>query len=252
MNSLTKNFVFESHPVTVIVDKDGEVWFDATQVCEALGYERSASHVIEKLDDDEKKCLSRKEFSDWTESVQSLEGGAQFKNFVSEPGTYKLIFQSRKEEAKRFTRFVTHEILPEIRKTGSYAPNAKEVPIEKISDTFCKTKKMALANGASELEARRQAREMVRQKYGVNVNQLLGVGEPKEVKWDEKETQMAQKILSIVEKLIEKKGQANHREVLRSSHLKTQDLDTILDDLIDKERLEEKKRGTYRYYFPAN
>ena len=47
-------------------------------------------------------------------------GRKQNANFVNEPNMYKLIFQSRKESAERFTDWVTSKVLPEIRKTGSY------------------------------------------------------------------------------------------------------------------------------------
>ncbi len=53
-------------------------------------------------------------------AITDTLGGAQEVNTVTEPGLYKLIFKSRTPEAKRFTRWVTHEVLPSLRRTGIY------------------------------------------------------------------------------------------------------------------------------------
>ena len=95
-----------------VVMKDGEPWFVAADVCRVL--ELADTHVaIRKLDDDEKgRCL-----------IPTL-GGEQQMTIVSEPGLYRLIAASRKPEAKRFQRWVYHEVLPSIRKTGSYGASS--------------------------------------------------------------------------------------------------------------------------------
>lgn len=93
------------------VDKDGEVWFVAKDVCIILGL-ADIHTAIRSLDDDEK-------------GRQSLPtpGGIQEMTIINEPGLYKLTFKSRKTEAKNFTRWVTHKVLPAIRKTGAYSVN---------------------------------------------------------------------------------------------------------------------------------
>ena len=97
------------------VDHDGEVWFVAKDVCEIL--EIVDSHTaIRDLDDDEKGG----------HNMPTL-GGMQNMTVISECGLYKLAFKSRKPEAKNFTRWVTHDVLPTIRKTGSYTiPGAEQ------------------------------------------------------------------------------------------------------------------------------
>ena len=84
----------------------GESWFAAADVCRALGIEKTAAS---RLDDDEKGLRL----------TQTL-GGEQRALFVSEPGLYKLVMRSRKPEAKAFQRWVTHEVLPSIRRSGGY------------------------------------------------------------------------------------------------------------------------------------
>ena len=100
-------FDFESHNVRVVVGHDGEPMFVAADLLSTLNLDRKA---LERLDDDEK-------------GVSSIHtpGGNQEMSVVNESGLYNLVLGSRKPEAKRFKRWVTHEVLPSIRKTGSYA-----------------------------------------------------------------------------------------------------------------------------------
>lgn len=73
------------------------------------------SDAVRKLDEDEKMTLAL------TDSHSGSRGGAQSLLLINEPGLYSLIMSSRKPEAKKFKRWVTHEVLPSIRKTGLYA-----------------------------------------------------------------------------------------------------------------------------------
>lgn len=108
MNQLVA-FNFESSNVRVCVGENGEPQFVAADVCQALTIDNHRN-VLARLDEDEK-------------GVQSMDtpGGRQDLAVVNESGLYSLILTSRKPEAKRFKRWVTHEVLPSIRKTGSYA-----------------------------------------------------------------------------------------------------------------------------------
>ncbi|MBQ3446929.1 MAG: Bro-N domain-containing protein [Synergistaceae bacterium] len=102
------------------VERDGEVWFVAKDVCDVLEI-KNTTDAIKSLDDDEKMTL------DFSEGHSGQRGGAQSYNVINEPGLYRLIFRSNKSEAKQFTRWVTHEVLPTIRKTGSYTiPGAEQ------------------------------------------------------------------------------------------------------------------------------
>ena len=87
---------------------DGEPWFVAADVCHALDI-GNPSDALNRLDDDERTLVS-------------IEGASNGKpvNGVNEPGLYSLVLGSRKPEAKAFKRWITHEVLPEIRKTGGY------------------------------------------------------------------------------------------------------------------------------------
>ncbi len=91
------------------VMKDGQPWWVAKDVCEVLGIS-SHRDALARLDDDERESVL----------VDTL-GGAQEFGAVNEAGLYSLILRSRKPEAKAFKRWVTHEVLPSIRKTGSYS-----------------------------------------------------------------------------------------------------------------------------------
>ena len=101
-------FEFESHALRVDLDAAGQPWFVAADVCAAL--ELPETHkAIARLDDDEKGRNSI-----------PTPGGQQEMSVVNESGLYNLVLGSRKPEAKRFKRWITHEVLPSIRKTGSY------------------------------------------------------------------------------------------------------------------------------------
>ncbi len=87
---------------------DDAPWFIARDVCEVLGI-KNPSDALSRLDDDEKGI-----------GITDTLGGKQELASISEAGLYSLIFRSRKKEAKAFKRWVTHEVLPAIRKTGRF------------------------------------------------------------------------------------------------------------------------------------
>ena len=104
---------------TVMVD--GEPWFVAKDVCEALDITNSRDAVA-RLDDDEKGVVS-------TDTL----GGTQELSAINEPGLYTLILGSRKPEAKAFRRWITHEVLPALRRTGRYgAPGSVTQSISEL------------------------------------------------------------------------------------------------------------------------
>ncbi|MCG9060200.1 hypothetical protein LH452_15055 [Laribacter hongkongensis] len=108
-------FQFESHAVRVQVDGAGLPWFNAGDVCDALEMGNPSQAIKSHVDGDD---------------LQKLEtltpGGRQRQNHVNESGLYSLIFGSTKDAARRFKKWVTSEVLPAIRKTGSYsAPSAQ-------------------------------------------------------------------------------------------------------------------------------
>lgn len=110
--------IFENHEfgkIRVTTGEDGEPLFVAADVCRALEH-TNVTMALERLDDDEKAKLNL-----------GLSGGDT--NCVTEAGLYTLVLGSRKPEAKAFKRWVTHEVIPAIRKHGGYLTPAA---IEKV------------------------------------------------------------------------------------------------------------------------
>lgn len=102
-----QNFAFDDMLVRVIM-RDGEPWFVLADVCRVLDIKNSRD-VSARLDADEKD-----------RHTMTTLGGQQDVSIINESGLYSLILTSRKEEAKRFKKWVTSDVLPSIRKTGSY------------------------------------------------------------------------------------------------------------------------------------
>ena len=98
--------------------QNGEPWFVAADVCKALDIENNRK-ATNRLDDDEKGV-----------TLSDTLGGKQKLTIVNEAGLYSLVLGSRKPEAKAFKRWITHEVLPSIRKTGGYITGQ-----EGLSDT---------------------------------------------------------------------------------------------------------------------
>ncbi|MEW5890074.1 MAG: Bro-N domain-containing protein, partial [Pseudomonadota bacterium] len=118
-------FDFEGRQVRVVTDAQGEPWFVAADVCAAL-HLPDTHKAVARLDDDEKG----------RNSIPTL-GGDQEMTVVNEPGLYSLVLGSRKPEAKRFKRWVTHEVLPAIRKTGRYALSGTPALPAPTQDRVC-------------------------------------------------------------------------------------------------------------------
>ncbi len=107
MENDIKIFNYEDKEIRIL-DIDGEPWWVAKDVCDVLELTNSRM-VVDGLDDDEKDV-----------SNIYTHGGTQSMTIINEPGLYSLILRSRKEEAKKFKRWITHDVLPAIRKTGMY------------------------------------------------------------------------------------------------------------------------------------
>ena len=98
-----------------VVEKDGEPWFVAVDVCDILGLS-NPTIAVSRLDKDERAKFNLGRQGDAT--------------IVNEPGLYTLVLGSRKPEAKAFKRWITHEVIPAIRKHGAYiSPNAEAVQV---------------------------------------------------------------------------------------------------------------------------
>lgn len=105
--SIIQSFTYQEQPVRTVT-VDGEPGFIANDLCAVLDI-RNPRDTVAGLDDDEKGVAT-------TDTL----GGAQQMAYVTEAGMYSLVLRSRKPEARAFKRWITHEVLPQIRKTGGY------------------------------------------------------------------------------------------------------------------------------------
>jgi prophage antirepressor-like protein len=112
--AVTLAFASHGRTLRAHVDGRGEPWFVAADVCRALDLPNT-TRAMGRLDDDERGVIST-----------HTPGGKQDMLVISESGLYNLILGSRKPEAKAFKRWVTHEVLPEVRRTGRLAAGRAE------------------------------------------------------------------------------------------------------------------------------
>ena len=89
-----------------------EPWFVGKDVAEVLGYRLARKALYDHVEDDDKKGVP----------IQNPLGGKQEMTIINESGLYSLILSSKLPQAKEFKRWVTSEVLPQIRKTGGYIP----------------------------------------------------------------------------------------------------------------------------------
>ena len=105
-------FKYEDNEVRT-VEQGGEVWWVLADVCRVLEIQNNRN-VARRLDEDEKGV-----------HLMDTLGGGQKLTIISESGLYKVILRSDKPEAKPFRRWVTHEVLPAIRRDGAYSITAQ-------------------------------------------------------------------------------------------------------------------------------
>ena len=90
---------------------DGEPWFVGKDVAKTLGYSKPENALARHVDEDDK-----------TVTKCDTSGGTQEMTIINESGLYSLILSSKLPSAKEFKHWITSEVLPQIRKTGKYAP----------------------------------------------------------------------------------------------------------------------------------
>lgn len=147
-NQRAFNFNFEGHNVRPGIGDNGQPLIVAADVCGALDI-ADVSSAVARLDDDQKGTVSIR-----------TPGGMQTMLAVNESGLYSLIFTSRKAQAKRFQKWVTGEVLPAIRRTGSYAVQMTPAEIilmqaQKLVDIEHEQKRQA--DSVRRIEARQDA-----------------------------------------------------------------------------------------------
>ena len=145
------------------VTKDGEPWFVAADVCRALEVDPTATR---RLDDDEKNTLRL---------TQGTSGNPNV-TIVNEPGLYSLVLGSRKPEAKNFKRWITHEVIPSIRKTGSYRIQEPETPAQLRAKAMMINAKTRLFNAAMKAVDRFQMSSVALEALGIPmIEEFTGV-----------------------------------------------------------------------------
>lgn len=122
MNNEIQKFDFKGAALRTLTDEAGEPWFVAKDVCDILGID--TNHLSESLDSDEMNTLR---------ITEGNVRGNPNKIIISEPGLYRLVMKSRKPEAKEFQRWVTHEVLPSIRKHGGYMVGQERMTPEQMA-----------------------------------------------------------------------------------------------------------------------
>lgn len=122
MNNEIQKFDFKGAPLRTLTDKAEEPWFVAKDVCDILGTDTRDLHKI--LESDEITNV---------DSIHIAQNGGKAPLIISEPGLYRLVMKSRKPEAKEFQRWVTHEVLPSIRKHGGYMAGQERMTPEQMA-----------------------------------------------------------------------------------------------------------------------
>ena len=107
---MEKNFSYNELPIRVVTDETEQSWFAGIDVCNILGYANANDIIKKSLDEDERKL----------EYLTDMSGQRRKGWNINEFGLYSLILSSTKPEAKAFKKWVTHEVLPTIRKAGRY------------------------------------------------------------------------------------------------------------------------------------
>mgnify|MGYP000464350504 FL=1 len=113
MNNEIRKFDFRGAALRTLTDESGEPWFVAKDVCDVLGYTNASKAISDHVDSEDKLN---------NESLSSL--GQRGGWLVNESGLYSLVLSSKLPCAKEFKRWVTHEVLPQIRRTGGYIPTS--------------------------------------------------------------------------------------------------------------------------------
>lgn len=176
-------FTYESREVRIIDDEDGNLWWIAKDVLDILELENT-TNALKGLDEDEL-------------TLTKLMSGGQIREMkaVNEPGLYTLIIKSNKPEAKKFKRWITHDVLPSIRKTGVYSVSdeldgSEIVSRPQLAEVAYRVKQvmiMVKAFGFRGERAKLITNQVVKDATGIEPLTLLGIKDDiiEQQRWDQ-------------------------------------------------------------------
>lgn len=157
---MEQKFDFKGNLVRMKTDQEEQYWFAGIDVCNILGYV-NAYQKIKTLDEDEYRL----------DRVIDGQGKQKETLTVNEFGLYSLILTSTKPEAKEFKRWITHEVLPAIRKAGRYTSDEEKAREDAIQKITAKLRK--LNNEKEELQKQLSNKRKVIDKTSIELMQLL-------------------------------------------------------------------------------
>lgn len=124
-NNEAQTFVSEKFGSVRVMSINGEPWFVGKDVAEILGYSNPRKAIIDHVDDEDKTNGV---------TIRDSIGREQNPIFINESGLYSLILSSKLPNAKEFKRWVTHEVIPTIRKTGGYIADPNQMVMSYFED----------------------------------------------------------------------------------------------------------------------
>lgn len=145
-----------------VVTMENEPYFVGKDVAEILGYKDTSSAILDHIDEEDR-------VNSKTQGCFAVELGQRGSWLINESGLYSLILSSKLPSAKKFKRWVTSEVLPQIRKTGGYIP---------VTETMTEKEIMARALQISQKTIEEQQKQLEQQKPLINAyKQFLDVGD---------------------------------------------------------------------------
>lgn len=141
-------FKYNNAQVRMVMNETGEPWFVAVDVCDILEYQNPQNIIKTLLDEDERRLTDITDRSGQKRRVWA----------ISEAGLFSLVLTSTKPEAKPFKRWITHDVIPSIRKAGFYATDKVTFKLSELQDF-----RKRIAEKNSELEKAREAVKRAKQ-----------------------------------------------------------------------------------------
>ncbi|ENX58795.1 MULTISPECIES: BRO-N domain-containing protein [Acinetobacter] len=214
-------FTFHNEYNVRIIDINGELWFVASDVANALDY-RDAGNMVRNLDDDERGTHN-----------MSTPSGDQNLSIINESGLYSAILKSRKPEAKKFKKWVTSEVLPAIRKTGKYEAPKPITPRNYINNNDMLNIKRLIWCCAGNLDQKQSVSSAI----WYSLRNVTGVPSPAkfEVEHLPVLAQEFNRILNIIEPYL-KARYACEEALIKRLLRDREDSQSLLDKLLDEMR----------------